>query len=740
MARDLRPADTKHASHSASSRWSGRCTAIRQNRGEACHGLHPLPTKGAGPACCIGRVPTTRRQFAGPRLAARIAALARVPVTRTIQEKSLRLHARGSHHFPFETPALGPVRAVPAGRRCCWSPWRWAGRRAMRLLLDPVWGTRLPVPAVFPGGADLRDRRGLALRRAGHGRRGRLILAVTIAPATGYSLLVALIVFLVANAGMIVLADSARRARARAEHEAALAHESEQRFEVMADSAPLHDLGARRGGPHRVRESRLGRVLWRDRRRKFAAATGKHSCIRRTRSGYVGAFARGLQPRATVQGQGSRAACGRHLALGGIHRRCRASARATAAAVVCRHQPGRHRARRLEREREVLLESERAARTEAENATRAKDDFLATLSHELRTPLSVILLWSRILARKYGAANDDLHKGLALIADNGTALSRLIADLLDMSRIVSGRVLLDTRPVDVVEIVDAGRRSHRPAADGKRITLSLDIATDPAIVLGDATRLQQVLWNLLSNAIKFTPEHGHIWVTAGKAGESFLRGGPRRRRRYQPGVPAAGVQSFPPGRQFQRRGASADSAWASPSSSNSSTCTAARDGARAAARGTAQRSAWSCRSTRGRCQGRRSSGTWRRLDPEIDLPRRLEGMRVLAVEDQPDMLESLRRMLEDQGATVTAVPTGRVAFDLLRERPRDFDVLRQRHRHAAHGRLRADPQGAWRTGPERRAVTGRRDHCVCPRRRSRCAPCGRGSRPTWSSRTRSRTC
>ena len=229
----------------------------------------------------------------------------------------------------------------------------------------------------------------------------------------------------------------------------------------------------------------------------------------------------------------------------------------------------------LEREREVLLESERAARTEAENATRAKDEFLATLSHELRTPLSVILLWSRILVRKYGATNDDLRKGLALIADNGTALSRLIADLLDMSRIVSGRVMLDTKPVDAIEIVGQAVASHRPAADAKRITIALEMESEHAIVLGDATRLQQVLWNLLSNAIKFTPERGHIWVTARQGRRSFLRRGPRRRRRYQPGVPAAGVQSFSAGRQFDVAALRRTRPWASQSSSNSSTCTAA---------------------------------------------------------------------------------------------------------------------------------------------------------------------
>jgi signal transduction histidine kinase/ActR/RegA family two-component response regulator len=329
----------------------------------------------------------------------------------------------------------------------------------------------------------------------------------------------------------------------------------------------------------------------------------------------------------------------------------------------------------LEREREVLLESERAARTEAENATRAKDDFLATLSHELRTPLSVILLWSRILVRKYGAANEDLKKGLTLIADNGTALSRLIADLLDMSRIVSGRVLLDTRPVDVVEIVTQAVASHRPAAEAKRITLALELKSDPAIVLGDATRLQQVLWNLLSNAIKFTPERGHIWVTAGAAGEMFFV----EVRDDGEGIsPEFLPQVF---NRFRQADSSSTRRFGGLGLGlaivkqlvdlHGGTIRADSEGA---GRGASFRLELPVHA-RSMEMDVDSTGTWRRLDPDVDLNSRLEGLRVLAVEDQPDMLESLRRMLEDQGAVVVPVTSGRMALDLLRDRPQDFDVL-----------------------------------------------------------------
>jgi signal transduction histidine kinase/CheY-like chemotaxis protein len=329
----------------------------------------------------------------------------------------------------------------------------------------------------------------------------------------------------------------------------------------------------------------------------------------------------------------------------------------------------------LEREREVLLESERAARTEAENATRAKDEFLATLSHELRTPLSVILLWSRILVRKYGASNDDLRKGLALIADNGTALSRLIADLLDMSRIVSGRVLLDTKPVDAVEVLTQAVASHRPAADAKRIRVAVEIEPEHAILLGDATRLQQVLWNLISNAIKFTPEQGHIWITARKERDMLCI----EVRDDGEGISA----EFLP--QVFNRFRQADSTSTRRFGGlglglaivkqlvelHGGTVAVSSEGA---GRGAAFRLEFPIHSSSMPGESD-TTGTWRRLDPEVESAARMEGLRVLAVEDQPDMLESLRRTLEDHGALVTAVGTGHHAYDLLRERPRDFDVL-----------------------------------------------------------------
>ncbi|MDB5296166.1 MAG: rpfC [Phycisphaerales bacterium] len=164
---------------------------------------------------------------------------------------------------------------------------------------------------------------------------------------------------------------------------------------------------------------------------------------------------------------------------------------------------------------EVSLGAERAARLEAERASRMKDEFLATLSHELRTPLNAILGWSQILARG-DQIDPDTRDGLAVIERNARTQAELIEDLLDMSRIVSGTLRLDVQPVDLPAVVKAAVETVRPAADAKGI--GLQVILDPAAgpVWGDPRRLQQVCWNLLSNAVKFTPKRGQVGVVLGR--------------------------------------------------------------------------------------------------------------------------------------------------------------------------------------------------------------------------------
>ncbi|MGZ5121819.1 MAG: ATP-binding protein [Burkholderiales bacterium] len=168
-------------------------------------------------------------------------------------------------------------------------------------------------------------------------------------------------------------------------------------------------------------------------------------------------------------------------------------------------------AQKAAEERRQLLESERSARTEAERASAMKDEFLATLSHELRTPLSAILGWSQVLRlRTMGEA--ELRQGLETIERNARVQTQLIEDLLDMSRITSGKLRLDIQQVAPAKFIEAAAETVRPAAEAKsiRVETVLDPAAGP--ISGDPGRLQQVVWNLLSNAIKFTSRSGRVQV------------------------------------------------------------------------------------------------------------------------------------------------------------------------------------------------------------------------------------
>lgn len=162
-------------------------------------------------------------------------------------------------------------------------------------------------------------------------------------------------------------------------------------------------------------------------------------------------------------------------------------------------------------ERAALLESERAARSNAERSSALKDDFLATLSHELRTPLNAILGWAHIL-RHSGADPAAFRKAVDTIERNARAQTALIEDLLDMSRIASGKVRLELKTLQPVSCVEAAVETVQPFADAKGITLNRRLDPSAGPVAGDANRLQQVVWNVLSNAIKFTPAGGTVDV------------------------------------------------------------------------------------------------------------------------------------------------------------------------------------------------------------------------------------
>jgi PAS domain S-box-containing protein len=167
--------------------------------------------------------------------------------------------------------------------------------------------------------------------------------------------------------------------------------------------------------------------------------------------------------------------------------------------------------KQLEAEREELLAKEREARAMAEAANRAKDNFLAMVSHELRSPLSPILVWAHML--RDGLLDEHkTRRAVETIERSAQAQAQLIDDLLDISRIVAGKLRLEVLPVDLAAVIRAALEVVRPAADAKVIRLQVALDTETGLVAGDPGRLQQVVWNLLSNAVKFTPRGGRVQI------------------------------------------------------------------------------------------------------------------------------------------------------------------------------------------------------------------------------------
>jgi PAS domain S-box-containing protein len=166
--------------------------------------------------------------------------------------------------------------------------------------------------------------------------------------------------------------------------------------------------------------------------------------------------------------------------------------------------------KKLDEEREQLLESERYARTEAERSTRLKEEFLSTVSHELRTPLNVILGWTQLMQESSDA--DTWKQGLDAIERGARGQALLIDELLDVSRIVSGKLRLEVEIIEIGPLVEAAVETLRPAAEGKAIQVLRQLSPDTGPIKGDPARLQQTVWNLLSNAIKFTPNGGTVMI------------------------------------------------------------------------------------------------------------------------------------------------------------------------------------------------------------------------------------
>jgi PAS domain S-box-containing protein len=319
-------------------------------------------------------------------------------------------------------------------------------------------------------------------------------------------------------------------------------------------------------------------------------------------------------------------------------------------------------AEELARAAAVAMDNARLYR-EAQEANRVKDEFLTTLSHELRTPLAAILGWVRLL--RDGKAKDPPH-ALEIIERSGQAQLQLISDLLDVSRIMSGKLRLDLRPLDPLRPVQAAVETIRPVAEAKDIHLECALDPDAEPILADPDRLQQLVWNLLSNAVKFTPSGGWVEVCLERTGagirvvvrdsgegisaeflphvfDRFRQADSTTARRHGGlGLGLAIVRSL-----AELHGGTAEAA--SPGAGHGATFTvslprlgraATNDAVADAAAGIA----------------------------------RLDGVRVLVVDDEPDVCEFLRTRLEERGARVTTVTSSAAALRALEERAPDVLV------------------------------------------------------------------
>lgn len=320
--------------------------------------------------------------------------------------------------------------------------------------------------------------------------------------------------------------------------------------------------------------------------------------------------------------------------------------------------------KRAEDERERLLRHEHAARAEAERANRTKDEFLAIVSHELRTPLNAIVGWAGML-RSGTLDETTAGRAVEVIDRNAKAQAQLIEDLLDVSRIVSGNLRIDPRPVHVQQVIEAAIDSISPAVEAKRIKLESFVDPNAGPVSGDPDRLQQIVWNLLSNAVKFTPSEGvidvrmtssnhHVEIVVSDTGEGipaeFLpqifdrfrqADGSKTRRHGGLGLGLAIVRNL-----VELHGGDV---------------LVRSDGA---GKGASFTITLPCAGVSSEMLLRKNSES--PSTPPNEASGELIRLRVLAVDDDPDSRRMLEALLKSQGADVVSVGSVREALDVLK--------------------------------------------------------------------------
>lgn len=320
---------------------------------------------------------------------------------------------------------------------------------------------------------------------------------------------------------------------------------------------------------------------------------------------------------------------------------------------------------------ESLLASERAAHSAATHANKLKDEFLAVVSHELRTPLNAILGWTTLL--REGAENaQELKEGLDTIDRNAHAQARLIDDLLDVSRIISGKVRLRIGEVDLRALALAVVDGLRPAADARGVKIALLASKDAAEVLGDPDRLEQVLWNLVNNAIKFTPRAGSVEISIERAGSSVALEvrdtGQGIRADFLPRI----FDRFAQQDASTTRGQSGLGLGLSITRHlvelHGGTITARSAGEGLGATFHVEIPMIAVRELREQLDGRPTGRTPLPTMANAVLPNaRLDGIRILAVDDQADTLAVIHRVFTRAGADVRTALNVAAALTILRE-------------------------------------------------------------------------
>ena len=330
--------------------------------------------------------------------------------------------------------------------------------------------------------------------------------------------------------------------------------------------------------------------------------------------------------------------------------------------------------KRIEAEREHLLAAERAARSESERVAQIKDEFLATLSHELRTPLAAIVGWAQVLKLAGRSAADALvREGIEVIARNAAAQSQLISDLLDMNRIVSGKLKMEMGRIDPNLVAAAAVDTVRPAAESKGVRLELRPGQRLPQVWADEGRLRQVLWNLLSNAVKFTPAGGRVRLATAAVDRAV---------RFVVEDTGEGLDpEFVP-RLFERF-SQADASAARKHGGlglglsivqqlvelHGGAVAGESDGPGRGARFTVSLPVHGPAAAPAE-DARPDVAPARGQEPEAEpADLSLRGVSVLVVDDQPDNLEAARRLLAESGAAVATADSAAAALDQLRRQP-----------------------------------------------------------------------